>query len=47
MEKTIDLYLITGFLGAGKTTFLKEILKSSEDRKIGIIMNEFGLSNGR
>jgi G3E family GTPase len=25
-DKSIDLYLITGFLGAGKTTFLKNCL---------------------
>lgn len=41
MNKKIDLYLITGFLGSGKTTFLKEVIKST-DKKIGIIMNEFG-----
>ena len=38
----IDLYLITGFLGAGKTTFLKEVIKRNPNRKFGIIMNEFG-----
>lgn len=38
----IDLYLITGFLGAGKTTVLKEILQSEPEHKIGVIMNEFG-----
>jgi len=42
MKKQINLYLITGFLGAGKTTVLKEILKQAPDKKIGIIMNEFG-----
>ncbi len=42
MTKKIDLYLITGFLGSGKTTFLKEILKNATEKKIGIIMNEFG-----
>lgn len=42
MKKQIDLYLLTGFLGAGKTTVLKEILKGADDRKIGIVMNEFG-----
>jgi len=40
--KKIKLYLLTGFLGAGKTTVLKEILKSDPNQKIGIIMNEFG-----
>ncbi len=45
--KRMPLYLITGFLGSGKTTFLKKILsqiKNSDlrDKKIGIIENEFG-----
>lgn len=38
----IELYLITGFLGAGKTTFLKEVIRQNPTRKFGIIMNEFG-----
>ncbi len=38
----IDLYLITGFLGAGKTTFLKQVISQNPHRKFGIIMNEFG-----
>ncbi|MCF8000755.1 MAG: GTP-binding protein [Halanaerobiales bacterium] len=37
-----DLYLITGFLGSGKTTMLKRLLKTHEDIKIGVIVNEFG-----
>lgn len=36
------LYLITGFLGAGKTTFLKRILSVFSDKKIALIINEFG-----
>lgn len=36
------LYVLTGFLGAGKTSLLTHILKSFEDKKIGIIQNEFG-----
>lgn len=36
------LYLITGFLGAGKTTFLKRLLKVFPDQKIHVIVNEFG-----
>ena len=40
--KKIDLYLLTGFLGSGKTTFLKSILETAGDKKVGIIMNEFG-----
>lgn len=36
-----ELYLITGFLGAGKTTFLKERLNQTHS-KVGVLMNEFG-----
>lgn len=41
MEK-INLYLLTGFLGSGKTTFLKRILEDLSSEKVGVIMNEFG-----
>lgn len=40
--KTIKLYLISGFLGSGKTTFLKKMLETKPDLNMGIIMNEFG-----
>lgn len=36
------LYLLTGFLGSGKTTFLKKTLTDLKDKKVGVIMNEFG-----
>ncbi|MEL3908549.1 MAG: CobW family GTP-binding protein [Treponemataceae bacterium] len=36
------LYVLTGFLGAGKTTFLLNLLNELADKKIGIIQNEFG-----
>lgn len=36
------LYLITGFLGAGKTTFLHKFVRLFPDRKIALIINEFG-----
>ena len=40
----IKLDIISGFLGAGKTTFIKRILKAFENRneKIVVIVNEFG-----
>lgn len=36
------LYLITGFLGAGKTTFLKKFVSLFTDQKLALIVNEFG-----
>lgn len=41
-EKTY-VYLITGFLGSGKTTFLNRIIdRFPEEKKLMILMNEFG-----
>lgn len=37
-----DLYLITGFLGAGKTTFLKNFFSLFPGKKVQLIINEFG-----
>ncbi len=43
--KTIPFYPVFGFLGSGKTTFLKILLdRLGHDMKIGIIQNEFSLS---
>lgn len=43
---SIPLQLVTGFLGSGKTTFLKNYLEEfSGGRKIGIIQNEFSEVN--
>lgn len=36
------LYLITGFLGAGKTTFLKQFVQMFKEQRMHIIVNEFG-----
>lgn len=36
------LYLITGFLGAGKTTFLHSFVRLFPDQKIALVINEFG-----
>ena len=36
------LYLITGFLGAGKTTFLKKFILHFKDQTMHVIVNEFG-----
>ncbi len=43
MAHRIDVLLITGFLGSGKTTFLNALLEQlPRDRRIAILMNEFG-----
>ncbi|MDP2890628.1 MAG: GTP-binding protein, partial [Bacteroidota bacterium] len=43
---SIPLQLVTGFLGSGKTTFLKNYLEEfSGNKKIGIIQNEFSEVN--
>lgn len=41
----IQLVLLTGFLGAGKTTLMTSILESYQDKRIGVIINEFGKIN--
>lgn len=41
-EKKIKLYVLTGFLGSGKTSMLLKILDNLSDHKVGIIQNEFG-----
>ncbi len=38
----IDVHVITGFLGAGKTTIIKSLLKQMKDKKVNLIINEFG-----
>jgi G3E family GTPase len=37
-----ELYLITGFLGAGKTTFVNMAVRAFAGRRIAVIVNEFG-----
>lgn len=34
--------VITGFLGAGKTTMIRHILENAEGRRIALLINEFG-----
>lgn len=39
------LIMVTGFLGAGKTTFIKRLLSHFEGRRVFLIINEFGRMN--
>ena len=41
MNKRIPVIIISGFLGSGKTTFLRYLLRES-NKKFGLIINEFG-----
>lgn len=38
----IPCTIVTGFLGSGKTTLLRHLLTHHGNRKIGVIVNEFG-----
>ena len=40
--KKIPVTIITGFLGSGKTTLIKNIIQNNSDKRIAIIVNEFG-----
>ena len=43
MAETTRVYLITGFLGSGKTTFLNRIIDAfPKDKKLTLLVNEFG-----
>ncbi|MEF9922508.1 MAG: CobW family GTP-binding protein [Anaerovoracaceae bacterium] len=41
----IQIVLLTGFLGAGKTTLMQSLLETYSNNKIGVIINEFGKVN--
>lgn len=46
MKTAIPFYLITGFLGAGKTTVLQRLLQyHSETKRIAVIQNDFAGEN--
>ena len=34
--------VITGFLGAGKTTLIRHLLENAQGRRLALIINEFG-----
>lgn len=42
MANQTKLYLLSGFLGSGKTTLVRRILQQEGPQRIGVIMNEFG-----
>jgi cobalamin biosynthesis protein CobW len=42
IRQKIPTTIVTGFLGAGKTTFVRHVLKNANGRRIALIVNEFG-----
>lgn len=38
----IPVTVVTGFLGAGKTTLIRHLLQNNQGRRIAILVNEFG-----
>jgi len=42
MTEKIPATVITGFLGAGKTTLIRNLLQNAGGRRIALIINEFG-----
>jgi len=41
-ERKIPVTVITGYLGAGKTTLLNYVLQEKHNKRIAVILNEFG-----
>ncbi|HEY9657162.1 MAG TPA: GTP-binding protein, partial [Allocoleopsis sp.] len=38
----IPVTVVTGFLGAGKTTLIRHLLQNNQGRRIAVLVNEFG-----
>jgi cobalamin biosynthesis protein CobW len=38
----IPATIVTGFLGAGKTTLIRHVLDTARDRRLALVINEFG-----
>ena len=41
-QNKISVTIITGFLGAGKTTFINQLLKNNPETQFALVENEFG-----
>jgi cobalamin biosynthesis protein CobW len=42
LESKIPVTVITGFLGAGKTSLIRHMLENADGKKLALIINEFG-----
>ncbi|MFV1493084.1 CobW family GTP-binding protein [Phaeobacter sp. JH18-32] len=45
MDSRIPVTIISGFLGAGKTTLINQLLQSDQARNITVLVNDFGAVN--
>ena len=43
--KTVPITLLTGYLGAGKTTLINHILNNQDGYKVAVIVNDIGEVN--
>ncbi|MBC8451957.1 MAG: cobalamin biosynthesis protein CobW, partial [Rhodospirillaceae bacterium] len=41
-HKKIPATVVTGFLGAGKTTLIRHLLETANGKRLALIINEFG-----
>ena len=42
LPSKVPVTVITGFLGAGKTSLIRHMLENANGRKLALIINEFG-----
>ena len=45
MNKIVPITVLTGYLGAGKTTLINHVLNNQEGYKVAVIVNDIGEVN--